>query len=92
MFNLKGFDDELVQILDEHKNIENIVDNVVNNIANSFCVPWNAALSSCFDKSKLISFPPTNNCITIEAVTIGPIPKVSIEPKLPASTDLNCAN
>lgn len=29
MFNLKGFDDELVQILDEHKNIENIVDNVV---------------------------------------------------------------
>ena len=59
---------------------------------NIFCVAWYCDLSSGEDKSKSNNLEPTNNCNTIEAVTIGPIPNVKIEPKLPAITALNWAN
>ena len=66
--------------------------NIVNMIARSFWVPWNIALSSGFERSKFIIFPPTNSCSMIDAETMGPIPKVIIEPKLPASTARSYAN
>ena len=62
--------------------------NSVNIIARSFWVPWKNALSSGFERSRLTILPPTRSCSIIDADTIGPIPSVIMEPKLPAS---NCS-
>ena len=54
---------------------------MMKKILNDFCRPWNRFLPSEVDKSKLIIPVPESNCNTIEAVTIGPIPKEIILPK-----------
>ena len=50
------------------------------------------ALSSELDKSSLMILAPANNCMIIEPVTIGPIPKCMMVPEAPAMIDLKPLN
>ena len=47
----------------------------MKNTANNFCKPWNFVLPSCVVVSIFNIPEPDNNCSTMDAVTIGPIPK-----------------
>jgi len=64
----------------------------VNIIARSFWVPWKMLYLRVLERSRLMILPPTKSCSIIDADTIGPIPRVIIEPKLPARTALNDEN
>ncbi len=49
-------------------------------------------MSRGWERSSFMIFPPTMSCSIMDAVTMGPIPRVMIDPKLPAMTALNWAN
>lgn len=55
---------------------------MTNAIASIFCTPWNLFLPSVVVRSNLTSPDPLSSCSTMDAVTIGPIPKLKIDPKL----------
>ena len=61
----------------------------------SFCVPWNRIFPFSVVRSHGMTLDPTSNWMMMEAVTIGPIPRLMMEPKLePSSTSRNrsCSN
>ena len=63
---------------------------IMKNMASSFCRPWNVFLPSVLVRSIFKMPEPFSSCSTIEAVTIGPMPRLIMLPNsAPNMTEKN---
>src|SRR3989338_2556083 len=65
---------------------------MIKNNDKTFCKLWKNALPSEEVLSSFNNPEPTNNCNTIDAVTIGPIPRLNIAPNFAPNIMDSCSN